>query len=59
MKASMHYLDITDKLDINKKSSFELEHGQEAVELLIKALQEISDKAWECQNRLDEILIGK
>ena len=58
LKATCKRQELQEKLDVYRKSNMELDHGQEAIDLPINELKEISDKAWECQNRLDEILKG-
>jgi len=48
--------ELEDKLTVYTNAKIELFHGQEAIEHLITEIQSISDKAWECQKQIEEIL---
>jgi len=51
--------ELQDKLTVYTNAKLELFHGQEAIEHLITEIQAISDKAWECQKLIVEILRNK
>jgi len=51
--------ELQEKLTVYTNAELELYQGKKAIELLITEIQAISDKAWECQKQIEEILRNK
>jgi len=51
--------ELQEKLTVYTNAELELFQGQKAIEHLITEVQAISDKAWECQKQIEEILRNK